>query len=197
LSEVPFPVNGYEKKVEIDEPKAEFVIEKPEIIGEPQNTATTPPITNYQQPITNKPPVINQAFFDSIPVRMPEISAEDLEHFEDKKLDEAYEERLLREGDDLKVIKNASQILATILTAPVVTPIPSTNGTAAAPAKAKPKIDFKIPDFSTEPETTEIIELSDNPTEEEMRRYAENHPAVKRALRIFRGKIISVTKTNR
>jgi DNA polymerase III subunit gamma/tau len=202
LSEVPFPVNGQEKKVGIKEPKAEVLVEKTEIIEEAQNITATPPVTNhqspitsYQQPITNKPPVINQEFFDSIPVRMPEISAEDLEHIEDKKLDEAYEERLLREGDDLKAIKNASQILATILTAPVVSPTPSTNGTAAAPAKAKPKINFQMPDFSTEPETTEIIELSDNPTEEELRRYAENHPAVKRALRIFRGKIISVTKT--
>lgn len=183
LDEVPFPTSRVENKTEFQETKPIETVQietpKPQIIVE----ETKPEL--YQT---------KGNFFDSLPVRLPEISSEDLEHIEDSKLDAAYEERLLREGDDLKPIKNASKILANILTAPIATPTISTNGTAVAPAKAKPKIDFQIPDFSTESESSEIHTLSENPTEDEMWRYAENHPAVKRALRIFRGKIVSVTK---
>jgi DNA polymerase III subunit gamma/tau len=183
LDEVPFPVDGQEAKADVQ------AVEAPD---QSQIANRNSQITETPKPEIAKP---KPNFFDNLPIRLPEISAEDLEHIEDKKLDEAFEERLLREGDDLRAIKNASKILAEILTAPVATPTISTNGTAAAPAKAKPKINFQIPDFSTESESDENITLPENPTEEEMWRYAENHPAVKRALRIFRGKIVSVTKT--
>lgn len=174
LEEVPFPVNGQE------------IIVKSEPIFEPE------PQPIEQIKIEEQKPKIN--FFDSLPIRLPEISSEDLEHFEDAKLDSAYEERLLREGDNLKAIKNASQIISSLLNITVANQTISTNGAATAPAKAKPKIDFKIPDFETETESTETLILSENPTEDELWRYAENNPTVKRALRIFRGKIISVTK---
>lgn len=196
LNEVPFPVNKQEEKVGNEVLKPEILVENTKVFEEPQNIVASPPIPNYQPPITNKPPVINQEFFDSIPVRLPEISAEDLEHVEDKKLDEAYYERLLREGDNLRAIKNASQIILDILNISAVTSTVSTNGTATAPAKAKPKIDFQIPNFETENESEETFVLPENPTEEELRLYAENHPLVKKALRIFRGKIIKVTKEN-
>jgi DNA polymerase III subunit gamma/tau len=178
LNEVPFPINSRESEVGSQEPKIE-------VIGQP-------PVIESSTP-TPQPPKPN--FFDNLPIRLPEISSEDLEHFEDKKLDDAYENRLLREGDDLRIIKNASKIVSNILTVPIVTATVSSNGTAAAPAKEKPKIDFQIPDFSTETESAETWTLSENPTEEEMWRYAENHPAVKRALRIFRGKIVGVSKS--
>jgi hypothetical protein len=134
-------------------------------------------------------------FLENLPIRLPEISSEDLEHFEDSKLDAAYEDRLAREGDHLKAITGASQIVAQILTTQFAAPASSANGTATAPAKVRPKIDFMIPDFSTEPDE-EVSILPENPTEEDLWRYAQSHPAVKRTLRIFRGKIISVTKTD-
>lgn len=185
LDEVPFPTSREEQKVEIPETKSEFI--------QPiEQEKTSPPIINEE--IRSELYQTKGNFFDSLPIRLPEISAEDLEHVEDKKLDDAYEERLLREGDNLKAIKDASKIVAALLSVNLVTPATSTNGTAAAPAKVKPKIDFQIPDFSTENDSTEIVTLSENPSEEELWRYAENHPVVKRALRIFRGKIINVTR---
>ncbi len=123
---------------------------------------------------------------------MPQISSEDLEHFEDAKLDSAFEERLLREGDNLRPVSNASQVIS-IIAAPEIISLPSTNGTASA--KVKPKTSFQIPSFENESEPTEVLTLPENPTEEELWRFAENNPAVKRALRIFRGKIINVSKT--
>lgn len=191
LNEVPFPVKGQGQNEEIPEEKVEILETKELEIGEPEILiSSVQPIG--QSKVENQKNVNN--FFDSLPIRLPEISSEDLEHFEDPKLDTAYEERLLREGDNLKSIKTASQIISKLLTAPVATPTTSTNGTATAPARSKPKIDFKIPDFETENEPTETLILSENPTEEELIAYAENNPTVKRALRIFRGKIIRVTK---
>ncbi|MEK7724338.1 MAG: AAA family ATPase, partial [Acidobacteriota bacterium] len=148
LDEVPFPTSREEKKVEILETKPVEIVQietpKPEFIAEPNKSDL------YKT---------KGDFFDNLPVRMPEISAEDLEHVEDSKLDAAYEERLLREGDDLKAIKNASQIVAKLLSANIVTQAVSTNGTAAAPAKSKPKTNFQIPDFSNESESDAPITL--------------------------------------
>ncbi|MBX7174338.1 MAG: DNA polymerase III subunit gamma/tau [Pyrinomonadaceae bacterium] len=203
LAEVPFPVNGQSKKVEFVNSKPAFEVSKSDVTEEKIENSqdlkmadAAPSISNYSPPITNKTPVINQQFFDSIPVKLPEISSEDLEHFDDSKLDSAYEERLLREGDNLKTIKNASEIVSVLLSASVVTTTISANGAAVAPAKEKPKITFQIPTFETENETSQVVTLSENPTEEELRLYAENHPLVKKALRIFRGKIIKVSKEN-
>ncbi|HLM61665.1 MAG TPA: hypothetical protein VK308_12740, partial [Pyrinomonadaceae bacterium] len=73
--------------------------------------------------------------------------------------------------------------------------IETSNGgtaTAFAPAKAKPN--FVIPNFDEDEESSEIPVLPENPTEEEMWHYAQNHPMVKKALRIFRGKIVDVKK---
>lgn len=186
LDEVPFPIKS-QKIVSEPAPIIENIIDT---VEKSQISTTNSQIeTNTKsqiEPITN--------FYDNLPMRMPDISSEDLEHFEDKKLDEAFEERLLREGDDLKSIKNASQIVSAILTTSVITSTISTNGSAAAPAKVKPKINFQMPDFSYDLDSGEILALSENPTEDELMKYAESHPAVKRALRIFRGKIVKVTK---
>ena len=50
-----------------------------------------------------------------MPVRMPPLDAEDLEHVEDKWLDDAYEKKLLLSGDDLMWIENASNIVKLVL----------------------------------------------------------------------------------
>ena len=70
----------------------------------------------------------------------------------------------------------------------------SNGGSAAAFAPAKEKPKFVIPSFETEDETEEIPELPENPTDEELWQYAENHPLTKRVLRIFRGKLVEVKR---
>lgn len=171
IEEVPFPVGNQQI-----ETKSVQIVEEKSPIVEPEKFEIPPQNVN---------------FFDSLPMRMPQISSEDLEHFEDAKLDFAFEERLLREGDNLRPISNASQVIS-IIAAPETTSLSSTNGTASA--KVKPKTSFQIPSFENESEPTEVLTLPENPTEEELWRFAENNPAVKRALRIFRGKIINVSK---
>ncbi len=181
IEEVPFPVKKQEPEVEtkeqeiqVSEPKTEniAVADEPYFNEDSRNAA-------YQIPNFTPP-----KYF--VP-----ISTDDFTHVDDVKLDAAYEERLERDGDNLKPIKNASQIIAELTGETASKKSSSTNGTAAAPARSKPRNDL-IPTF--EEESAEIPTLPENPTEAELLHYAENHPKVKTALRIFRGKIISVEK---
>jgi cell fate regulator YaaT (PSP1 superfamily) len=97
-------------------------------------------------------------------------------------------------GDDLSPILNASKIVEVLLgenfTNQISTKIESSNGgTAFAPAKET--VAFVPPGYEREI-SEEIPQLPENPTEEQLRQYAENHPLVKKALRIFRGEIVEV-----
>lgn len=134
----------------------------------------------------------------NMPSKLPPISAEDLEHIEDAKLDEAYETKLLRLGDNLYPIKNASKIIEVLIGSSSENEVSATietfsngNGTAAATAR---KPIFEIPVFETEDETAPLPELSENPTEEELWHYAQSHPVTKKLIRIFRGKLVEVKK---
>jgi DNA polymerase-3 subunit gamma/tau len=134
-----------------------------------------------------------------MPIKLLPITSEELEHIEDNYLDSEFERKLQQAGDNLFWIKNASEIAAILIgenssngnTAALNT-IQSGAGTAFAPAITKST--FVIPEPNTEEITDEIPVLPENPTEEEMWHYAENHPLVKKALRIFRGKIVEITK---
>jgi hypothetical protein len=136
---------------------------------------------------------------ESMPIKLPPISSEELEHIEDAWLDDAFERKLQFLGDDLAPIKNAPQIVEMLLGEnqlnSFAVSIETSNGgaaTAFAPAKNKPN--FVIPNFDEEEESSEMPILPENPTEEQMWNYAENHPLIKKALRVFRGKIIEVNK---
>lgn len=207
--EVPFEVGEkpsvvFAPKVEINEtivaaPKVGINQGVPDFPPfEPQDFE--PPVQNFPEP----PPVskfqpLSDDFINSVQIKLPPISSEELEHIEDNWLDNAYEEKLKREGDNLNIIAAAAEIIQKALGEISNGASPQTfqtsNGAATAPARTPTKPFFIPPDFETE-DTGEILELSDNPTEEELMRYAESHPLVKRALRIFRGKIVKVTRDN-
>lgn len=131
---------------------------------------------------------------ESMPIKFPPISTEELEHIDDGWLDDAFERELHKLGDDLSPIPNASKIVEDLLsenlTNQVSAKIETSNGGAAF-APAKETIAFVPPGYETEI-SEEIPELPENPTNEQLWQYAENHPLVKKALRIFRGKIVEV-----
>ena len=129
----------------------------------------------------------------NITVRLPPISSEDLEHVEDSKLDASFEERLIREDEPLSIIKNASQIIAQALSINGVSDNNEKKSDSAV-AKTHEKIDFQMPNFENVEISTEIPILPENPSEEELWKFANTHPAVSRALKIFRGKIVKVEK---
>ncbi len=74
---------------------------------------------------------------------------------------------------------------------PVTATIETSGGAAAAATPAKTPVAFVPPGYEDEI-SEEIPELPENPTDADLWKYAENHPLVKKALRIFRGKIVEV-----
>lgn len=134
----------------------------------------------------------------AMPVKMLPISSEELEHFDDDKLDTAFENRLLRAGENILPIKNAAKIAEELNSAGqsngATAQTESVNGSAAAVAPARAKPVFEIPNFDTDDDTDELPVLPENPTQEEMLAYAQKHPKVKKVLRAFRGKIVEVKK---
>lgn len=182
-------------------------IEKPESFSPTIESALTEPLR--VETFSAKPPEISPAktfqpldadFINSVQIKLPPIAAEDLEHIEDNWLDNAYEEKLKREGDNLNAIEAAEEIVLRLLgnasTNYTAQSFQANGGSAAAfaPAKSNAPPIFVPPNFDDEEESQEFVPLSENPTEEELFTYAQNHPTVKRALRIFRGKIIGVSK---
>ena len=135
--------------------------------------------------------------FESFPVKLPPILSEELEHVEDNWLDARYDSRLQQEGDDLRPLKSTAQMVEMLLRDSVNSASPkidSSNGAAAATAPAREKPSFAIPVFATEEISEEIPELPENPTDEDLWRFAESHPLTKKVLKIFRGKILEVKR---
>lgn len=130
----------------------------------------------------------------SFPVRLPPLSAEMLEHVDDARLDAGYEEKLAWSGDDLMPIGSAADMVDRLFgRGPASTKSASANGgsaTGAAPARAATLIAPRVEPI----EEVELPVLSDDPTEAELMAYAEAHPAVRAAMRVFRAKIVEVTK---
>ncbi len=125
----------------------------------------------------------------------PATSAE-LEHIDDERLDNAYEEKLTFTGDDLMPIGNAAKLAEAFSQAsPKLVQTTYSNGSSATAAAPAIDVSAMIPDHVREPENIDIPTLSDDPTDEELRAYAEAHPAVRRAMRVFQAKIINVERS--
>jgi hypothetical protein len=136
---------------------------------------------------------IDLSFLDSMPVKLPPMDPEELEHVEDTWLDAAFELKLARSGDSLMPLATAPEMVRAISPQPQAatgaTPV-NGNGTAAA-------IAAEFASLVPEPEAIDdtIPELPADPTPEQLFEYASRHPTVRRALKVFRGKLIDVRRT--
>ena len=151
-----------------------------------------------RHPSIERPP-IDLSFLDTVPVRLPQITSEELEHADDEWLDGAYERKLVWSGEELGPVNNAAQLANTLIAGSLPErnhrQSDGTNGrSSAAPAKAIEKPDL-VPVFDELP--SEPIVLTEDSTQEEMLAYARAQPAVRQALRIFRGKIVEVKRRAR
>jgi hypothetical protein len=131
-------------------------------------------------------------------VRLPHLTSDDLEHFDDARLDDAYEEKLFRTGDDLSPIGNAVAIVEKLLGVlserlrPMASqPVGNGSMAGAAPAFETSNLKDKI---VPKLEAVEMPKLAGDPTETELLEYAGAHPAVRTAMRVFRAKIVDVKK---
>jgi DNA polymerase-3 subunit gamma/tau len=153
--------------------------DEPEPIDEP-----------LDETLSKEPPTVPA--FTAMPVRLAPLSSIELEHIEDTKLDDAYEEKLAVTGDDLLPIVTAQRIAEKLLgvsAAPQQTV--SLNGRAAAATAPAMDLSSVLPQPE---ENVEIPVLSDDPTEKELLAYAEAHPAIRNAKRVFRAKIVEVKR---
>ena len=194
-----------EKKTLINAPQAEkpAIEDTPEAIPEEPRHFSESFSVDEPAMIESPPdiPVVatkpyDLSFLDSINLPLPAIDSEELEHVDDTWLDNAFDERLMAAGDNMMPIPNASNLAAAAIGGPRG-PIAATNGSAdvveTAPDSPGNKAVYTPPVFDDEP-IADLLELSENPSSDEMLAYANAHPVVRKALRIFRGKIVEVRK---
>lgn len=190
-----------------DEPKPEVdpapPVETAPAFEQESPFADEPPdyITDLDEPVF-EPPVATESVKERLttpPVRLARLSADELEHFEDKKLDEAYEAKLEIVGDDLLPIKGLDKLMeelfGEVFTPPVAPVRPITNGSSHATAVVPTLEATKLRDeMVPRVEDVELPALTADPTEEELLAYANAHPSVRAAMRVFRAKIIEVDR---
>ncbi|HKP70139.1 MAG TPA: DNA polymerase III subunit gamma/tau [Pyrinomonadaceae bacterium] len=183
-----------EKKTLISEPVA------PEPPDEPEFVPSEPPVQDYPEPpifepAPPPPPVIDMSFIDSMPVKLAPIDAELLEHVDDTWLDAAYDKKLERSGDDLAPMPDVSRLVEELLGKSIVAGAShvAANGAASAAAPALSPA-YAVPDFSESDDVPEPETLAENATDDEMLAYASNHPLTRKAMRIFRAKIVEVKR---
>jgi DNA polymerase III subunit gamma/tau len=205
LDEIPFPVNT--TRVQSTAPEIAVIKPAPveteiatEIKAESEiakeiKTESKPAPTEEIKPRFSYSDLIP----DDIPIKLPPISAEELEHVEDNWLDNAYEECLKRAGDDLNPIKTAAQIAAVLIGnaaqsngASAKADAASANGTAAARAPI-----FTPPTFDSSEEANEMPVLPENATDEQLMEYAKNHPLVKKVRWHLKADIIKVSRIDK
>ena len=123
------------------------------------------------------------------------IPSDLLEHFEDSRLDDAYESALRFAGDDLRPLKSGGELAAGLSVrgrAARSQAHSAGGGTAAHPAIDLSHMIPKDRDIDT---ARPLPELSEDPTKEELMAYANALPSVRLARQIFRGaEIVEVRK---
>jgi DNA polymerase-3 subunit gamma/tau len=169
---------------------------KSDLSDEPM--AKAPAIDEFQaaEPEMEAPltPSIDLEFLKSMPVRLPPIPSEELEHIEDQWLDDAYERKLSFSGDDLSPITEIKSFVAALVQeTPAVLQAASVSGSGASTSAAVAMALSEIVAPSVE-QQAELPVLGPQPTDQELTEYARAHPSVRAALKVFRGKIISVKR---
>ncbi len=138
-----------------------------------------------------------QPAFEPPTARLPRLSSEELEHHDDQRLDDAYEERLLLTGDDLLPLNSADTLVKMLFGEPdVVTQSKARAATTShAAAAVKPAFDVAelMAELGQEATDVPLPELGADPTADELEQYARAHPAVRSVMRVFRAKVIEVS----
>lgn len=228
LDEVPFPVKSLEFGVRSSE-SGEVLSEDFDISGEKkfddsgieinedilsgeifENNKKVEEVAEPFEEIVETPrpkpatkPLIN---IDAMPVRLEPIDSEELEHIDDKWLDNVYEYKLQHEGDNLKIIRGAGEIIEVLLNLSAQVEVSNngsnssqqSNGSATATVRAKATenkaLDI-VSEMTQHEEIDETIpELPENPSAEELFTFAQNHPKVKKIIQVFRGRLVKVVK---
>ena len=128
--------------------------------------------------------------------RLASLTSEELEHFDDPRLDDGYEEKLAFSGDRLVPLASAKELIEDLFGVEEMLPVRSsaTNGTAAATAP-KRDMSYLIPDLGRSEKPVEMPVLSAEPDSAELLKFAESHPTVRTAMRVFRATVVEAKRT--
>jgi len=166
----------------------------PEPVSEQRDEIPEPPHDLPQEgplPV----PFLDPEFLDTLPVKLAPLDAETLEHVEDNWLDSAYERKLARSGDNLLPIANASALVQKFaVPTHAASRAAGSNGSSGSAAATAVERVFEPPVFGEDETTATPVALPEAASEAELLEFAAAHPLAKKAMRIFRAKIISVTR---
>jgi DNA polymerase III subunit gamma/tau len=133
------------------------------------------------------------SFVASLPVKLPPIASEDLEHFDDKRLDAQFDRKLEILDELSGPIPGAAAIVRRAIgQAATATPrsVDVSNGAATAPARVP--LNIQIPDFTEDDNAPELPQPGETASEEELLAYANSTRTVKLLKRVFRAKVTGV-----
>ncbi len=136
---------------------------------------------------------------DQMPVRLEPIKSEELAHIEDKKLDQEYETRLIKEGDSMEILSDPQALIDQLFSRNNDADLESKEADAQPPnlsgrdSRAMSIIADML-DKNEMPE--EIPELPPNPTEDDLRVFASNHPSIIKMMQLFSAKLGKVEQEN-
>ena len=178
-----------EKKTLIPEPAAPVpALSGPVEPEEPFFVEPPPEIFDGEPPDLEPPAPYDLSFVEELPERPVEISPDRLVHYEDPKLDEAFEEMLASAGDDLAPLSIAKDLGASFS---------AVKTHAAAASHGGSTNGYAVPVIEQEEiDDNDIPVLPENPTDEELLAFAERHPLIRKVKRVFRAKIVEVRKAD-
>jgi len=197
------PNHSQEKKTLISEvPKALADVQENNKPTDESLAETTTDAINAIRPheikeaaaVRSDQPKYSERIADQFVQRLPRLSAEELEHIDDARLDDAFDEKLSLDGDDLLPLHSIDAIIQGFLGVSRDEPQIPARAIGAPAAAAKPV--SEIPSKAKH-HNIKLPELSENPTEAELLEYARSHPAVRSVMTVFRAKITEVKLTSR
>ena len=193
------PVVPVEKHVERDsqipDPQLETVAADDDLVVEPPSDdigfadeAISIPVPETAVPIASR------TFGENL--TLSTIPADLLVHFDDAKLDDAYDEALRLEGDDLLPVPSGAEIADSLSTrarnASNGTRAHSTGGGTAA--RVAVDLSHMMPKEIEADALLALPVLSADPSEEELKAFANALPSVRLAKQIFRANVVEVRK---
>jgi DNA polymerase-3 subunit gamma/tau len=183
---------GQEKKTLNPEPPLR---EENAFAEEPTFIPEEPAYLRDEPPAWPESPVIDLGNLDALPVKLPPIAAEELEHVDHPQLDALFEDKLTRLGESTLPIPNVAALAAQMIGSLASNGAADTKTSPAPPAK--PNIDlsrfFKAGE-EDQPESAELPKLPPNPTDQELVAYVNAHPLAKRVMKLFRATIVDVRR---
>jgi DNA polymerase-3 subunit gamma/tau len=176
-------------------PEPEYFSPDPYLERESLSNIEPPPEVEFEPAAPVAQPIIDLGFLDSLPVKLAPIESEALEHVEDTWLDAAYERKLELTGDDLLPLQGASDLAESLFGKQPINgnPVSASNGSAATATAPAFSPVYTPPDLD-EKEVPEPDAPPADATEEELMTFAANHPLARKAMRIFRAKIVGVKR---